>query len=64
MPATVSVRPQRLYHGTRADLKPVDLIEPSFRSNYGKRMLATYVYLTGTLDAATWGGTVTRRRSR
>jgi hypothetical protein len=46
---------QRLYHGTRADLKPGDLIEPGYNSNYGKRRQAGYVYLTGTLDAAAWG---------
>jgi hypothetical protein len=46
---------QRLYHGTRADLNPGDLIEPGYTSNYGKRKKATYVYLTGTFDAATWG---------
>lgn len=28
---------------------------PGYRSNYGKRKQATYVYLTGTLDAAIWG---------
>jgi hypothetical protein len=44
-----------LYHGTRADLKPGDLIEPGYKSNYGKRTNAAYVYLTRTLDAATWG---------
>jgi rifampin ADP-ribosyltransferase len=44
-----------LYHGTRADLKPGDLIEPGYNSNYGKRTKAFYVYLTRTLDAATWG---------
>jgi len=44
-----------LYHGTRADLKPGDLIEPGYNSNYGKRTKASYVYLTRTLDAATWG---------
>jgi hypothetical protein len=46
---------QRLYHGTRADLKPGDLIAPGYVSNYGKRKIATYVYLSATLDAATWG---------
>jgi hypothetical protein len=45
---------QRFYHGTKADLKPGDLIEPGYTSNYGERK-AAYVYLTGTLDAATWG---------
>ena len=46
---------QRFYHGTKADLKPGDLIEPGYSSNFGKRKQASYVYLTGTLDAATWG---------
>ena len=46
---------QRLYHGTRADLKPGDLIEPGYNSNYGKKKKANCVYLTGTLDAAVWG---------
>lgn len=43
------------YHGTKADLKPRDLIVPGYNSNYGKRNKAAYVYLTATLDAATWG---------
>jgi Rifampin ADP-ribosyl transferase len=43
------------YHGTKADLKPGDLIEPGYNSNYGKGKQAAYVYLTATLDAATWG---------
>lgn len=45
----------RFYHGTKADLKPGDLIEPGYNSNYGKRNKAAFVYLTATLDAATWG---------
>lgn len=43
------------YHGCKADLKPGDLIRPGFASNYGKRKAAAWVYLTETLDAATWG---------
>lgn len=44
----------RLYHGTRADLKPGDLIEPGHAANFGKRdRTTTYVYLTRTLEAAT-----------
>jgi hypothetical protein len=46
---------QQLYHGTRAALKPGDLIKPGYTSNYGRRKIATYVYLSATLDAATWG---------
>jgi len=43
------------YHGTKADLKLGDLLEPSHSSNYGERKRANYVYLTATLDAAIWG---------
>jgi Rifampin ADP-ribosyl transferase len=43
------------YHGTKADLKAGDLIEPGYASNFGKRKQAAFVYLTATLDAATWG---------
>lgn len=46
---------QTLYHGTKANLKPGDLIEPGFNSNYGSRKKASFVYLSATLDAATWG---------
>ena len=43
------------YHGTKAELRPGDLIEPGYNSNYGKKKKAAYVYLTATMDAATWG---------
>ena len=56
MAATDDLSSQRFYHGTRVDLKPGDLIEPAHPPNFGKRdRITTYVYLTGTLDAATWG---------
>ncbi len=48
------------YHGTKADLKQGDLIEPGFHSNYGKQKKAKYVYLTATLDAAIWGAELAR----
>jgi Rifampin ADP-ribosyl transferase len=45
-----------LYHGTRADLKPDDLIQPGQTPNFGnKDRRTTYVYFARTLDAATWG---------
>src|SRR4051812_22324242 len=46
---------QTYYHGTKADLNVGDLIGPGYASNYGTRKLATFVYLTATLEAATWG---------
>jgi len=41
-----------LYHGTRADLRTGDLIEPGFNSNYGKGDAANFVYLTALADGA------------
>ena len=53
---TGEVTEWRYYHGTRADLKLGDLIEPGHRPNYGDQDRTTaYVYFTRTLDAATWG---------
>ena len=47
--------PGPFHHGTRADLSPGDLLQPGYSSNFGERRTANYVYLTATLDAATWG---------
>lgn len=46
---------QTFFHGTKADLKPGDLIETGINSNYGSNKQAKYIYLTATLDAAIWG---------
>ena len=43
------------YHGTKADLKVGDLIAPGYASNYGKRKPGNFIYLSATLNAATWG---------
>jgi len=48
-------RQERYYHGTRAALKPQDLIEPGYNSNFGSRTQANHVYFTATVDAAVWG---------
>jgi Rifampin ADP-ribosyl transferase len=55
MTATDNTIPQQLYHGTRTDLKHGELIVAGYGSNYGTRKPASWVYLTGTLDAAIWG---------
>lgn len=47
--------PGPFFHGTRADLAPGDLLRSGFSSNYGERKRANFLYLTATLDAATWG---------
>lgn len=43
------------YHGTKAVLRPGDLLEPGLRSNYGEQKQANFIYFTATMDAATWG---------
>jgi len=42
------------YHGTRADLSVGDLLVPGRTSNYTGRKLS-WIYFSGTLDAAIWG---------
>jgi Rifampin ADP-ribosyl transferase len=55
MPSTDNTAAQQFYHGTRADLKPRDLIAVGYNSNFGAGKPLSWVYLTGTLDAAIWG---------
>jgi pimeloyl-ACP methyl ester carboxylesterase len=43
------------YHGTKASLRPGDLLVPGYASNYGGRNAANHIYFTATLDAAAWG---------
>ena len=60
-PSAPTDRPrERFYHGTKADLTLGDLIEPGRTSNFGTGKRAAYVYLTATLDAATWGAELAR----
>ena len=42
------------YHGTRAELRPGDLLSPGFQSNYADRKLS-WIYFSATLEAAVWG---------
>jgi rifampin ADP-ribosylating transferase len=42
------------YHGTRADLEVGGLLAPGFASSYRERTLS-WIYFSGTLDAAIWG---------
>ena len=55
MAAIDDLSSQQFYHGTKTDLKPGDLIEPGYNSNYGKGRRRPTSILTATLDAATWG---------
>src|SRR5882757_7005979 len=53
-----------LYHGTRADLKPGDLIGPGYMSNYGTGRKANHVYFAATLEAAVWGAELAQGEGR
>jgi rifampin ADP-ribosylating transferase len=46
---------RQYFHGTRADLKPGDLIVVGYPSNFAEARSLSWVYCTGTLDAAIWG---------
>lgn len=42
------------FHGTKAELKIGDFLEPQYLSNYQDKK-SNYIYFTATLDAAKWG---------
>ena len=44
-----------LLHGTKADLAVGDLLVPGRPSNFANGRIVNHVYVTATLDAATWG---------
>jgi hypothetical protein len=51
------------YHGTRADLRPGDLLRPGFTSNFADRKLS-WIYFSATLEAATWGAELAKGDGR
>lgn len=46
---------QSFFHGTRANLKPGDLITVGYPSNFEENRSWSWVYFSSTLDAAIWG---------
>lgn len=44
-----------LLHGTKAALAIGDLLVPGYGSNFEQGRIMNHVYVTETLDAATWG---------
>lgn len=42
-------------HGTKATLKVGDLLVPGRESNFEASRISNHIYVTQTLDAATWG---------
>lgn len=55
MAAAVTPFVRQYFHGTRADLKPGDLISLGHASNFGTGAPLSWVYVAATLDAAMWG---------
>jgi hypothetical protein len=55
MSSSGSMFVRQFFHGTRADLAHGDLILAGYTSNYDEGKPLSWVYFTGTLDAAIWG---------
>jgi rifampin ADP-ribosylating transferase len=53
--AAATMFSQSYFHGTRAHLKPGDLIVVGHLSNFAENRPLSWVYFTATLDAAIWG---------
>ena len=51
------------FHGTKAELKIGDLLEPQYLSNYQDKK-SNYIYFTATLDAAKWGAELAKSNSK
>ena len=51
------------FHGTKAELKIGDLLEPQYMSNYQNKK-SNYIYFTATLDAAKWGAELAANNSK
>lgn len=55
MSAIANMFSQSFFHGTKADLKPGNLITVGYQSNFTEAKPLSWVYFAGTLDAAIWG---------
>lgn len=51
------------FHGTKAELKIGDLLEPQHLSNYQDKK-SNHIYFTATLDAAKWGAELASSSSK
>lgn len=54
---------QAYFHGTKADLRPGDLITVGHGSNFQDEAMS-WVYLTSTMDTAIWGAELARGDAR
>lgn len=51
------------FHGTKAELKIGDLLEPQHLSNYQDKK-SNYIYFTATLNAAKWGAELAKSEAK
>ncbi len=51
------------FHGTKAELKIGDLLEPQHLSNFQDKK-SNFIYFTATLDAAKWGAELAKSQSK
>jgi Rifampin ADP-ribosyl transferase len=54
---------RRFYHGTKADLKPGDMLQGGYSSNYTERR-SPWICFSETLFAATWGAELAKGEGR
>ena len=54
MSSAATMFSQSFFHGTRADLKPGDLVVVGHPSNFTDVKPLSWVYFAATLDAAIW----------
>lgn len=64
MSVAPSVFSQSFFHGTKADLKPGELIVVGHNSNFTEAGALSWVYFSATLDAAIWGAELARGDGR
>lgn len=55
--------PGPFFHGTKAELKIGDLLEPQHFSNYQDKK-SNHIYFTATLNAAKWGAELATSQSK
>lgn len=51
------------FHGTKAELKVGDFLEPQHLSNYQDKK-SNHIYFTATLDAAKWGAELAKSNEK
>lgn len=64
MSAAPTTFAQSFFHGTKADLRPGDLIAVGFQSNFKQEGALSWTYFTATIDTAIWGAELARCEGR